>query len=161
MALRHFYGDLTLLRESISLLRDFGFKSTDQLLRIAEFLERNVYPEGSLHRTVDGVGFSLVNAPLRVGAFSAVRVMWDGTPVPMDRAFVRTEDHAVERSLGDIGPLRPLELRPGVRTDFRLVGVSPDADRHTVRLEFQSVAIPPLVWLEFTDAVSESPPVPS
>lgn len=153
MTLRHLRGDVRLLREAISLVHEFGLHSADRLAHVAEFLERSVYLTDSLRVVPGGVGFTLLNPPLRVGAFSSVRVAWDGLPIPPDHAFVLGEGHAIERSLLDITLSRPIELHPGERIDFRLAGPREISGTHRVRLELQSVAVPPLVWFEFSDAV--------
>jgi hypothetical protein len=158
MGLHRSQGDVGLLRESISMVREFGLHSVDHLLHVAEFLEKSVYGPHSLHSLPGGAGFTLLNPPLRVGAFSTIRVAWDGKFVPPEQAFVRAQGHAVERSVADITPLRPIEMRPGQRIDFRLSGVPTGPGHHRVRIEFQNIAIPPLVWFEFVDSVAERPP---
>ena len=158
MGLRHFRGDVGLLREALSLIREFGFHSTERLAHVAAFLERSVYAPHSLHALPGGVGFTLLNPPLRVGAFSSVRIAWDGQRLPAEQFFVRGEGQAIERSASDISISRPLELRPGQRVSFRLAGVPAGAGPHRVRLELQSIAIPPLVWFEFSDPIAEAPP---
>jgi hypothetical protein len=150
-----FLGDLELLREGISLFSEFGLHSTVRLAYVAAFLERSVYARKSLRVVPDGVGFTLMNPPLRVGAFSAVRVAWDGAFHPPEQTFVRVQGHAVERSVADIVPARPIDLRPGQPIDFRLEGMPIDTESHRVRVELQNIAVPPLVWFEFTDTISE------
>ncbi|MFZ0831310.1 MAG: hypothetical protein WCB18_07325 [Thermoplasmata archaeon] len=157
MSLRHLHGDVGLLRETVSLLREFGLHSAERLAQVAEFLEKSVYAPRSLHAVPGGVGFTLLNPPLRVGAFSSIRVAWDGELLPPERVFVRTEGHAVERPLSDIVLARPIELRPGQRIEFRLDGVPEDSAHHRVRLELQNIAVPPLVWFEFSDPISAQP----
>jgi len=157
MGLRHLHGDVGLLRETVTLLREFGLHSAERLAHVAEFLEKSVYAPRSLHAVPGGVGFTLLNPPLRVGAFSSIRVAWDGQFLPPDRVFVRTEGHAVERPLTDIDLTRPIELRPGQRIEFRLNGVAEDSGPHRVRLELQNIAVPPLVWFEFSDPISSMP----
>jgi hypothetical protein len=151
-------GDVGLLRQGISLVREFGLRSTERLASVADFLERSVYAPRSLRAVPGGVGFTLLNPPLRVGAFSSLRVAWDGAFHPPDQAFVRGEGHAIDRPLADIDLARPVELRPGERVDFRLIGISTTSGLHRVRLELQNIAVPPLVWFEFADTVNESPP---
>jgi len=155
MGLRHLRGDVALLREAVSLIREFGLHSTERLAHVAEFLERSVYAPRSLHVAPGGAAFTLLNPPLRVGAFSAIRVSWDGRSVPAEHIFVQREGQAVERPATDITPSRPIDLRPGQRIDVRLAGVPTGSGHHRVRLELQNIAIPPLVWFEFTDSVSE------
>lgn len=147
-------GDVALLRSAVTLVREFGLRSAERLGHVAEFLERSVYAPKSLRAVADGVAFTLLNPPLRVGAFSAVRVAWDGTPVSPGRGFVRVEGHSVERPLSDIRPEEPIELRPGQPTHFRLAPVPAGPGHHRVRVELQSIAVPPLVWFEFSDTIS-------
>jgi hypothetical protein len=149
----HFRGDVGLLRESLSLIAEFGLRSTARLAYVADFLERSVYASKSLHAVPDGVGFTLLNPPLRVGAFSSVRVAWDGTFVPGERAFLRPEGHSIERPFSDISLSRPVELRPGQRVDFRLLDIPAGSGSHRVRLELSNIAVPPLVWFEFVDSI--------
>jgi hypothetical protein len=153
-----FQADVELLREGISLLSEFGVRSTERLAYVASFLEASVYARKSLHAVPGGAAFTLLNPPLRVGAFSSVRVAWDGTFLPPDRAFVRVEGHAVERPLSDIALPRPIELRPGQPIHFRLADVPVSSGHHRVRLELQNIAVPPLVWFEFADTIHESAP---
>ena len=159
MGLRQLRGDVGLLKEAVSLIREFGLASAERLAHVAEFLERSVYAPKSLHATADGVGFSLLNPPLRVGAFSALRVSWDGTSLPAGQVFVRRAGEAVERPASDIAEGRPIDLLPGQRIDFRLAGVPTSSGHHRVRLELQNIAVPPLVWFEFTDQIA-GPQVP-
>jgi hypothetical protein len=149
-----FRGDVELLREGISLIAEFGIRSTERLAYVADFLERSVYAPKSLRAIPGGVAFTLLNPPLRVGAFSAVRVSWDGKPLAPDRTLLRFEGHAVDRPISDISGSRPVELRPGQRVDFRLMDVSATHGTHRVRMELQSIAVPPLVWFEFADGIA-------
>lgn len=154
MGLRHLRGDVGLLREAISLIHEFGLHSAERLAHVAAFLERSVYAPGSLHSVPGGVAFTLLNPPLRVGAFSSMRLLWDGERVPAKEVWVQGEGQAVERSVTDITEARPIELRPGQQIAFRLTGVPAGPGHHRVRLELQSIAIPPLVWFEFSDPVA-------
>jgi hypothetical protein len=149
-------GDVGLFRQGLSLVAEFGLRSTERLAFVADFLERSVYAPRSLRPAPDGVAFTLLNPPLRVGAFSSVRLAWDGTFLAPERVFVRAAGRAVERSLADIGAPRPIELRPGERVDFRLTGIAIAPGPHRVRLELQNIAIPPLVWFEFVDSIRET-----
>ncbi len=153
MGVRHFLGDVSLLRQGISVIREYGLASTERLVRVAEFLERSVYAPRSLRAEGSGVGFTLLNPPLRVGAFSALRVRWDGGSVDGGRAFVRREGEDIERSFDDISRERPIALGAGRRLFFRLEGVERRTGIHRVRLELQNLAIPPLVWFEFADTL--------
>jgi hypothetical protein len=47
----------------------------------------------------------------------------------------------------------PFVLPVGQRTEVRATVGDVAAGRHEVRLELQSVAIPPVVWFEFADQV--------
>ena len=151
-------GDVGLLRQGLSLVGEFGLRSAERLAYVADFLERSVYAPKSLRALPDGVGFTLLNPPLRVGAFSSLRVAWDGTFLEPDRTFVRGEGHAIDRALSDIGVARPIELRPGERVDFRLTTVREDSKPHRIRLELQNIAVPPLVWFEFSDTIEKVSP---
>lgn len=154
--MRHLRGDVGLILEAVSLVREFGLHSADRLAHVAEFLERSVYASKSLHAVPGGVVFTLLNPPLRVGAFSSIRVAWDGTFVPSERVFVRAEGHAIDRPLTDVTLGRPIELSPGRRMVFRLAGIPVGSGSHRVRLELQNIAIPPLVWFEFADTIGEA-----
>jgi hypothetical protein len=155
MGLRHFRGDVELLREALSLIREFGLHSVERLAHVAEFLERSVYAPRSLHAVPGGAGFTLLNPPLRVGAFSAFRVSWDGVSVPAEQVLLRRQGQAIDLSSSEITVARPIELRPGQRVEVRVVGVPISSGRHRVRIELQSIAVPPLVWFEFVDPVDE------
>ncbi len=154
MPLHRFRGDVELLREGIALIEEFGLSAAERLASVAEFLEHSVYEAHSLREVPGGVTFALLNPPLRVGGFSAVRVRWDGVAVPPDRAFVRREGEAVERRSDEVSATHLLDLAPGRRIDFRLEGTPVAPGHHRVRVELQNVAIPPLVWFEFADAVA-------
>jgi hypothetical protein len=53
---------------------------------------------------------------------------------------------------------QPLDLQCGSRTEFDVEASVPLATVSlTVRLELQNVAVPPLVWLEFQEALQEPP----
>ena len=74
--------------------------------------------------------------------------------MPAGRARVRGGPGLPWRVLADLCGERPLELRPGDPTEIAVDGAPPaEAKELTVRLELQSTAIPPLVWLEFTDTL--------
>ncbi len=143
---------LSLIRQGLSLEVEFGTRSLESLLWIAETIEESVYVAGSLERTPDGLRFALANPPLRLGGFRAIRVFVDGAQVPPDQLLVRTGTAASWTPSTAISGTAPLELRPGVRAEFVVAGWSRAPAGHpTIRLELESVAIPPLVWLEFSD----------
>ncbi len=145
---------LSLLRQGATVGIDFGAHSLETLVRVAETVEAGVYRAGSLARTADGVGFVLDNPPLRVGAFSSVAVALDGRSVAPESARLRAGALRPWRGFHEVSADSPLELRPGVPTEFAVATeVVPSERRLTVRLELTSLAIPPLVWIEFTDVV--------
>ncbi len=134
---------------------EFGARSLEELAAVGEFLEHCVYEPGSLHRIPEGVSFTLRNPPLRMGAFSGIRLLWDGAAVPSREAELRMEGEEVGRRLDRIDADRPATFTFGRRTEFRIRLDRPAAGDHHVRLELQSVAIPPLVWFEFTEPLGE------
>jgi hypothetical protein len=150
----HLRLDVSLLKDGLTIGWQFGTRSLEQLVRVAQFLEHCVYEPGTLSRTPDGVAFTLHNPPLRMGAFSAVRLYWDGSPVPSSGARVLLEGETEGRSLQEIDAARPLTFVSGRRTEFRMVVPPPAPGDHRVRLELQSLAVPPLVWFEFHDPVA-------
>ena len=149
-----FRGDVSLLRQGIALIRGFGLRSAERLGSVAEFLERSVYQPSSLCATGDGVAFLLLNPPLRIGAFSSLRVAWDGEMVPPERAFLQRDGDSVERAFSDISRDRPVVLLAGRRVRFRVDLGGAAYGFHRVRLELRNLAIPPLVWFEFGDEVA-------
>jgi hypothetical protein len=144
--------DLSLLRQGFSLGARFGLHSLEALARVGLDLEEGVYRSGSLLIAPAGVRFRLTNPPLRVGAFHSVRVIWDGVPVAPDAGGVATERRPAARTLAAITPEDPLELGVGESSEFSLrLPPAQIPGHHRVRIEWLSVAVPPLVWLEFTD----------
>lgn len=145
---------LSLVRQGLALEIGFGTHSLEALIWIAESVEQSVYTPGSLVATADGLAFSLSNPPLRAGAFRGLRVRIDGGPVAPDRVRVRTTAGRTWRTAASVASDSPLALTPGDPIDFEIVGLPvPMPRRPTVRLELDSVAIPPVVWVEFTDDV--------
>lgn len=144
-----FRADLGLVREGIDIARDFGFRSLEGLLSVAEMLQHLVYEPGSLATTADGLEFTLLNPPLRMGAFRSITVALDGNSLPPAAVSVDSGNGAT--ALATIGPDSPFTFPSGQRTRFAVVGIEPPGAALTVRLELQSVAIPPLVWYEFRD----------
>jgi hypothetical protein len=145
-------GLLSLVRQGLSIGVHFGTQSVEALLWVAQTIEEGIYADGSFRRTAAGVAFAIDNPILRVGAFSELRVIVDGTPVPADRVRFRSGDGAPWRTAGSVAPEAPWELRPGDRSQFELEGVfGHENEPVTVRLELRTRAIPPLVWFEFTE----------
>jgi hypothetical protein len=144
--------------EVVRLESEFGARSIESLLWIATTVEASVYVPRSLTRTPTGLAWAIANPPLRVGAFSEVRILIDGAPVPKDRVRLRTGPARPWRSSSELSEDRPLELQGGVGVEFEADGSVIDArGPRVVRMEFQSVAIPPLVWLEIRDRLREAP----
>jgi hypothetical protein len=147
---------LSLLRQGITLGVDFGAHSLESLLAVAETVEGSVYRPDSLVRTASGLEFVLDNPPLRSGAFSSLTVSVDGVRVPPERARVRRGEGFPWRSLADVSETSPVELLPGVPTQIAADAEFPGPGRTvTVRLELRSVAIPPLVWFEFSEVLRD------
>jgi hypothetical protein len=149
----HFRLDVSLLRDGLTIGWQFGARSLEQLVRVAQFLEHCVYEPGTMRRTPDGVAFTLHNPPLRMGAFSGVRLFWDGQPVPATAARVILEGETEGRTLAEVDAARPLAFASGRLTEFRMDVPPPAPGDHRVRLELQSLAVPPLIWFEFHDPV--------
>jgi hypothetical protein len=147
--------DLFALREALSIGWSFGLGSLEELIRSAVALETGIYAKGSLRATATGVAIPLRNPPLRIGAFRAVRVFWDGAPIALDRARVATDRRPAHRRLADLTEAEPLELAVGEGSRYEIdLDRPPAAGDHRVRLEWESVAVPPLVWLELRDEVA-------
>lgn len=143
---------LSLVRQALSISREFGVHSLETLLFLAETVEDSVYSRGSLRRSGDGLSFVLANPPLRMGAFSSLSARLDGVEVPPQETRIRSGVNGAWRTADAISRAAPLELRPGEPTEVALGRVGVGAGQPvTIRLELQSVAIPPLVWLEFTE----------
>lgn len=148
----HLGAALSLVRQGLTVGREFGVHSLEALLWVAETVEESVYAPRSLVRSGDGLSFVLANPPLRMGAFSSLRLWLDGVEVPSGDARVRSGAAQPWRTAADISRLAPLDLRPGEPTSVMIDRALPGAERPvTVRLELQSVAIPPVVWFEFTE----------
>jgi hypothetical protein len=161
MPASHLRVDLSILRQGLSVGWEFGLRSLEDLGAFAELLQHSVYETGSLTRVPGGVGFVLLNPPLRMGAFSAIRIFLNGQRHPDDCVWIHPGNVAQAISLTELGPETPVVIPVGLRTRFLLAGNAPiPAGHHEVRLELQSVAIPPLVWFEFSDDLlppAESP----
>ena len=152
MSARHLRVDLSLLRQGVSVAFEFGAAALEELARIAEIVEHSVYEVRSLSRAANEVRFTLLNPPLRMGAFRAIRIYWNGDVVPAEGAFVQSGTEA-ERSLESIDQDHPITLEVGERHRFRFTPVRLADGAQRIRLEFQSVAIPPTVWFEFSDLI--------
>lgn len=149
---RTFARDLSLFRQGLSLLREIGPHGLGEMVRVAEFLERAIYEEGSFRTTSDGFQFRLLNPPMRMGAFSSAQLSLDGRPLPVETSYVQEEGAPARRALSELSRASPLHFRPGRPTLFQ--SRCPDlvaGSRHTLQLSLQSVAIPPRVWMRFTD----------
>ena len=150
---------LRVAREALGLALDFGVESLEAFAWVAATVESSVYVPHSLVRSPSGIRFALANPPLRIGAFSSVRIRVDGNPVPPDRVRIRSERVGRWRTAAELSAESALELQAGSFTEFEVdlpAGKLPA--ELTVRLELQSVAIPPLVWMEFREPLGEAPP---
>ncbi|MCI4372518.1 MAG: hypothetical protein L3K02_02585 [Thermoplasmata archaeon] len=156
MSAHRFGSLLRLIGEAIHLEVDFGSHSVEALAWIAETVNASVYVPDSLTRTPTGFRFSLANPPLRIGAFSGLRLRVEGTVVPPEVVRVRLGDGRPWRTSSELGPDRSLDLEAGngieLEADWPL---PPTPGPVTIRLELQSVAIPPLVWLELQETPRE------
>lgn len=152
MSCRSVRLDLSLLRQAVDLERESGFASLEELARLGDFLEHAFYEHGSLRPVERGVEFRLLNPPLRMGAFRSARVAFDGRAVAPGDVFVEVEG-ASPRALSEVDLARPLTIPSGRPSTFTLQLDAPPRRlvHHAVRLELASVAIPPIVWIEFTD----------
>jgi hypothetical protein len=151
---------LSLVRQGLSVGREFGMHSLEALLWVAETVEESVYVPRSLARNDRGLSFTLANPPLRAGAFSSLRLWVDRVEVSSNDLRIGKGSPRIWRTAAEINESAPLELRPGEPTEVSLDRVSTGAEREvTVRMEFQCIAIPPLVWFEFTETPrAEAPP---
>lgn len=149
---RHFGPILSFLRQGLSVGLEFGTHSLEAMIAVAETVENSIYEHGSLAIVPAGLSFSLLNPPLRMGAFSAIRIFVDAREVPAGRIRLRGGPGQAWHTASEITGVAPWGLRPGDRTDFILDvdGLSPGV-AVTIRLELDCVAIPPLVWLEFSE----------
>lgn len=147
--------DLSLLRQGISIGFEFGAVALTELARLGEFIERNVYEPRSLREDNDGISFTLLNPPLRMGAFSDALLRWNGRPVPRNDSWVESAGGMV-RSFAMIGRATPITLPTGQRTRVRFRAEDRASGSQHVRLELRSAAIPPLVWVEFHDILTRN-----
>jgi hypothetical protein len=148
-------ADLSVFRQGLYVGFEFGARALAHLTSVGELIQQNVYETGSLRLAGDRVEFVLRNPPLRMGAFSSLGVAFDSTPLAPD---------VVEVDPGTAGtwyPSAPITIPVGQRTRIRLkVHPTPTVGAHHVRLELRSLAIPPLVWLEFVDVLRHSTALP-
>ncbi|MCI4360561.1 MAG: hypothetical protein L3J91_02570 [Thermoplasmata archaeon] len=149
-------GDLSLIKQGVEVAVGFGVRTLEGLAELGELLEHSVYEPRSLARTPDGCRFILLNPPLRMGAFSSVRIFLDGAPVDPSRVGIDGPD-GIARSIDSVTAASPITLPIGLRSRFAVRATTVPAGRHRLRIELQSVAIPPLVWFEFEDALDEHP----
>jgi hypothetical protein len=126
------------------------------MVRVAELIESSVYDRGSL--TTDGrqVRFRLLNPPLRMGAFSRITLVWDGGAIPPSDATITSVSGQSPTRLDKISAERTVTIPIGRRTEIAFATDRRESGAHRVRLELESVAIPPMVWLEFTDRLAMS-----
>jgi len=150
---------LSLLRQGLAVEVEFGSHSLEAMVWVAETVERSVYEPHSLCRTADGLRFVLNNPPLRTGAFSWVSLAVDGAVVPPERVWTRPGPGSPWKSLQGISIEHPFEVRPGERTEVVIRDPLPlGRPEVRIRIEFRSVAIPPLVWFEFSDSLGPETP---
>jgi hypothetical protein len=148
---------LSLAHQTISLEVEFGAHALEALLWVAETVEESVYEPGSLAWTREGLRFALANPPLRAGAFLAIRAELNGAAVPAEQLELRHGEGSAWTPAATICRTAPFELVPGRRTEVQIrCPVRPGAEPVRVRLEFENVAIPPLVWLEFQNTPREA-----
>lgn len=143
--------DLGLLREGLQIGRGFGLHSLEEMARIALYLESAVYDRGSLRPIPDGIAFALHSPPLRMGAFQRVSLTWDGRLLPLVDCTAHPVDLPAPVRLDTIDRPHPLILPVGERIEFAAVVPPPEAGPHTIRVDLESVAIPPVVWFQLTD----------
>ncbi len=152
---------IRLLRQGLAVEGQFGVHPIEAMAWVALTVEESVYQPASFVRTPTGIAFTLANPPLRTGAFSAVRVGLGRRPPSAQGVRVRSPPNAPWREATTLTSADPIHLRPGDPVEFEVDGPPEGGGGPwTVRLEFQSVAIPPLVWLEFTDTPRSSPEKP-
>jgi len=155
MGVRSLAVDFALLWEGVEIGEEFGFLSLEALARVGRFLEHAFYEPASLTYSPEGLSFALRNPPLRMGAFSQIRIFLDRIEVDLARASIRSEGSAEPTRLDQVDRDHPVVIPVGVISRFTLQGPALGPGPHTIRLELQSVAIPPLVWMEITDVVRE------
>lgn len=154
----HLRADLGLVRQGLRLALDYGVRPLEEMVRVAELIESSVYEHGSM--TTDGrnVRFRLLNPPLRMGAFSSIALRWDGAAIPPSDATIASADSQSPRRFESISQAEPATIPIGRRTAIAFETDRREIAVHRVRLELKSVAIPPMVWLEFADRLATSNP---
>ncbi|HEV8049236.1 MAG TPA: hypothetical protein VGP88_01445 [Thermoplasmata archaeon] len=152
--------ELGLLRAGVDIGRGFGWHSLEEMARIALYLEGEIYEKGSLRAVPGGIAFTLHNPPLRMGAFRLVRLLWDGRPLPEGDCTVHPQDLPGPVRFDQIRRETPLILPAGRQVAFGAQISPPPTGPHTVRLELQSLAIPPVVWFQVTENLRPLPPEP-
>jgi hypothetical protein len=148
--------NLGLIREGLQIARRYGFRSLEEMARIALFLESAVYEVGSLQSIPGGVRFALRNPPLRMGAFSGLALRWDDSAVAPADCTVRTGADRPPVRFSEVGRATPIVLPIGERVEFTALVGKPSRGTHTILLELHSLAIPPRVWFRLTDQVRRS-----
>jgi hypothetical protein len=149
---------LRLAGEAVGLGWDFGLETLEALAWVAQTVQTSVYVSNSFVRTATGFRFALANPPLRIGAFSSIRVLVGDVPVPPERLRVRLTPAGSWRFSSEIGTNEPLELQGGSGTEFDAEWpLDPPSGPVRIRLELHNVAIPPLVWIEFRETPKELP----
>jgi hypothetical protein len=149
---------LRLVGDAARLESEFGFRSLEALLWVAETVRNSVYVPNSLVRTSTGFTFALANPPLRIGAFSEIHLLVDGARVPPERVRFRVGPDAPWHTSTELGKDHPLELQSGSSSEFEADWpLEKRSEPLTVRLELRNVAVPPLVWLEIFESPREAP----
>ena len=141
-----------LIKDGIGIGFEFGPTSLERLVSVAELSEESVYERDSLHRTPSGVEFVLLNPPLRMGAYYAIDVQWDDSPVQRDHWSVAIEEDP-PRLGSSIDRAHPFTFPVGVRSHVRLDLAQVDSGSHRVRMDFRNIAVPPRVWMDFHERV--------
>ena len=155
MGMSHLRLDLSLARQGLSVGWEFGLRSLEDLGAFGELLQHSVYEAGSLRRLPGGIGFVFRNPPLRMGAFSAIRIFLDRERHPDACAWVHPAGVPRALAFPEVSVDAPLVVPVGQRTHFFLSGTeSLREGTHEIRLELQSVAIPPVVWFSFDDTLA-------
>lgn len=154
----HLRADLGLVRQGLRLALDYGVRPLEEMVRVAELIESSVYEHGSLTTAGREVRFRLLNPPLRMGAFSRIALRWDGAVILPSDAMIAPVDGRSGTRFSEISADRPFTIPIGRRTEVRFETDRRESGVHTIRLELESVAIPPMVWLEFADRLTTSTP---